>query len=107
MVNFDARGVDDDLVLIECNPRPWFTMQLAMLAGTNFAAFWLDEIQRRRGAAAIERSLPLFPGGLIPSHRGLPWAHAAHMLRDAGYYLSADISSRIAALLRGSGSALD
>ena len=106
IVNFDARlGADGRLALLECNPRPWFTMAMAMLAGNNFATLWFDADLRRRGMPSVERSLIMFPGALLGGQTA--GAHLRHMLADAWYYLSADAPSRAAVRLRRRNPSLD
>jgi glutathione synthase/RimK-type ligase-like ATP-grasp enzyme len=108
MVNFDARLSDaGELMLIECNPRPWFTMQLAMLAGRNFARLWFDETLRRRGLPPVSASVALFPGALLSGPGRRPGAHMRHMARDLPYFLSVDGWSRLLAGFRPHQACLD
>jgi hypothetical protein len=101
MVNFDARlSEDGQLTLIECNPRPWFTMQFAMLAGRNFARLWFDEALRRRGLPPVTASVATFPGGLLCGAGRRPGAHLRHMWQDLRYFLAVDARGRLAAGFR-------
>jgi hypothetical protein len=96
IVNFDARQTPaGEVLLIECNPRPWFTMQLAMLAGANLLRSCFDEQGLAGPAEPVKTTLPLFPGGLLNLGGGFPWTHVRHMAADSWYYLSADWVSRI------------
>jgi hypothetical protein len=59
--NFDARIEDDGTVwLIECNPRFFFTMDAAMVAGANFA-----KIETARGAQSRFARIEAGPDGPV------------------------------------------
>lgn len=97
LVCFDARRTDTgDLVLIECNPRPWFTMHLAMLAGINFVSCAVDAA--RPPPFPVSTFIGVVPGGIV-APGGPPWIHARHIARDASYFLSEDLTARIKHML--------
>ena len=89
VANFDARVDRAGRVhLVECNPRFWYTMDMALLAGINFVALGLqEEVARDAGARTV--------GAVLLSNRsllraiGAPWtmtgldlAVLRHRLRD-------------------------
>lgn len=93
LVSFDARRTaTGGLVLIECNPRPWFTMHLAMLAGINFASLAVGVTEGR--FSAVNTFLRVVPGGVLAPD-GKPWVHARHIARDWLYFLSVDLPARV------------
>lgn len=103
VINFDARRTPEgEISLIECNPRPWYNMHLAMLVGLNFAKYCVDGCDVSSESGGVRAAVSLAPWGLLfPRHLASLPKHARHILADAGYYLSVDWPQRAALFTRG------
>jgi hypothetical protein len=105
VVNFDARRTPEgEISLIECNPRPWYHMHLAMLVGLNFAKYCVHGCDAPSASGGVRAAISLAPGGLLfPRDLASLRKHALHILADAGYYLSVDWRQRRALFLQSVG----
>jgi hypothetical protein len=86
--NFDARIEADGTVwLLECNPRFFFTMDAAMVAGANFA-----DIRDDGGVAGVADGALRQPEALLKHLSGLrapnirDWKMLRHWLKDPFYF---------------------
>jgi predicted ATP-grasp superfamily ATP-dependent carboligase len=91
VVNFDARlDPSGAVTLIECNPRFWYNMDIAMLAGLNYVTLGLSEpagTERRLGRKVV----PLLKEFVRRAFK--PWrlsredfSYPAYLLKDVGFF---------------------
>jgi predicted ATP-grasp superfamily ATP-dependent carboligase len=91
VVNFDARlGPSGKVTLIECNPRFWYNMDIAMLAGLNYVTLGLSDAargERRLGTKVVPLLKAFIRRALKPWQLSRDdFSYPAYLLKDVGFY---------------------